>query len=152
MNEIYRVNASRLTAHPLFDRPEAQRPFGECSMAAEDDVRRICLSLPETAEKPYARLPGFRVRNRLFAHIRENPYALVVGRPDIQEKEALIASAPDKFFQTPHYYGHPAVLVRLDAVDVEELEEILTEAWMLAAPVRLSAAFEAGDISIQVTG
>src|SRR5436305_14885806 len=103
-------------------------------MASEDDVRRICLSLPETIEQPYERLPEFRVRSKLFARIRENPDALVVWRPEIGEKEALIASEPEKFFQIPHYEGHPAVLVRLEAIDVDELEELLTESWALRAP------------------
>jgi hypothetical protein len=110
----------------------------------EDDVRRICLSLPETVEKPYEGRPGFRVKNKLFARIRQNPDALVVWRPEIREKEALIASEPEKFFQTPHYEGHPAVLVRLEAVDVDELEELLTESWALRAPARLVSAFDAG--------
>lgn len=112
-------------------------------MTGEEDVRRICLSLPETIEKPYERLPGFRVKDRLFARIRERPEALVVWRPDIREKEALIASEPERFFQIPHYAGHPAVLVRLEAVSVEELEELLTESWALRAPARVLAAFEA---------
>jgi hypothetical protein len=110
-------------------------------MATEDDVRRICLSLPETIEKPYDRLPGFRVKDKLFARIRENPDALVVWRSDIEEKKGLIASEPAKFFETPHYEGHPAVLVRLEAVEVDELEEILTESWALRAPARLVVAF-----------
>ena len=109
-------------------------------MASEQDVRRICLSLPETTEKPYAGLPGFRVKNRLFARIRENPDALVVFRPDVQDKEALIAAEPEKFFQIPHYEGHPAVLVHLEAIEVDELEELLTESWELNAPVRLLRA------------
>jgi hypothetical protein len=113
-------------------------------MASEADVRQICLSLPETIEKPYERLPGFRVKNKLFARIREKPDALVVWRPDVVEKEALIRSEPEKFFQTRHYEGHPAVLVYLEAVDVNELEELLTESWTLRAPARLVAAFEAG--------
>ncbi len=112
-------------------------------MTTEDDVRRICLSLPEVIEKPYERLPGYRVKTRLFARIRENPYALVVSRASIGEKEALIASEPEKFFQTPHYEAHPAMLVRLEAIDFEELEELLTEAWALSAPVKLLASFEA---------
>jgi hypothetical protein len=112
-------------------------------MATEADVRRICLSLPETVEKPYEGRPGFRVKEKLFARIRERPDALVVWRPEISEKYALIASEPHKFFQTPHYEGHPAVLVRLEAIDVDELEELLTESWLLRAPVRLAAAFEA---------
>jgi hypothetical protein len=114
-------------------------------MACEEDVRRICLSLPDTIEKPYDGLPGFRVKKNLFARIREKPEALVVWRPDIHEKEALIASEPEKFFQIPHYEGHPAVLVRLEAVDVGELEELLTESWALRAPARLVAAFEASQ-------
>ncbi len=113
-------------------------------MTGEDDVRRICLSLPETTETPYAGLPSFRVKKKLFARIRENPEALVVWRSDVTEKEALIASEPDKFFQIPHYEGHPAVLVRLEAVDVDELEELLTESWMLNAHARLVSAFESG--------
>jgi hypothetical protein len=113
-------------------------------MASEHDVRRICLSLPETTETPYERLPGFRVKDKLFARIRTKPDALVVWRPEVGEKEALIVSEPEKFFQTPHYEGYPAVLVRLEAVDVEELEELLTESWALRAPARLVAAFESG--------
>jgi hypothetical protein len=112
-------------------------------MASEDDVRRICLSLPETTETPYERRPGFCVRGQLFARIRENPEALVVWRPDIREKEGLIAYEPEKFFQIEHYAGHPAVLVRLEAVEVDELEELLTESWALRAPARLVSAFEA---------
>jgi hypothetical protein len=115
-------------------------------MSSEDDVRRICLGLPEVIEKPYAGLPGFRVKNKLFARIRENPDALVVWRPSIEEKEALIASEPEKFFQIPHYAGHPAVLVRLEAVDVDELEELLTESWALNAPSRLVSAFGSGRL------
>jgi hypothetical protein len=106
-------------------------------MASEQDVRRICLSLPESVEKPYAGLPGFRIKGKLFARIRENPDALVVFRPDVQDKEALIAAEPEKFFQIPHYEGHPAVLVRLEAIDVDELEELLTESWELNAPARI---------------
>ena len=112
-------------------------------MTVEDDVRRICLSLPGTTEKPFAGLPGFRVRDRFFARIRANPDALVVWRPDVREKEALITSEPAKFFQTPHYEGHPAVLVRLEAVDADELEELLTDSWALRAPARLVSAFGA---------
>ena len=114
-------------------------------MATEEDVRRICLSLPETIEKPYEGLPGFRVKDRLFARIRARPDALLVWRSDVSEKEALIASEPEKFFQIPHYEGHPGVLVRLEAVDVEELRELLTESWELRAPPKLVSAFNSGN-------
>src|SRR2546421_8996410 len=114
-------------------------------MTSEDDVRRICLSLPGHIEKSYERMPGFRVSGKLFARIREKPYALVVMRPDIAEKEALIRAEPEKFFQTPHYEGHPAVLVRLEALDVGELRELLTESWELSAPARLVKMYRADE-------
>jgi hypothetical protein len=111
-------------------------------MTTEDDVRRICLALPEAIEKPYGGLPGFRVKGKLFARIREKPDALVIMRPDILDKEALIAAEPEKFFQTPHYEGHHTVLVHLEAINVDELEELLTESWEVTAPARLAAALK----------
>ena len=112
-------------------------------MVTEVDVRRICLSLPETMEQPYERLPGFPVRKGLFARIRAKPDALVVSRPFVEEEEARMAAEPHKFFQTPHYEGHPAVLVQLEAVELAALEELLGEAWLLAAPLKLAAAYRA---------
>ena len=112
-------------------------------MTDEDDVRRIALSLPATTEKPSYGTPGFRVKDKLFARMRDEGDVLVVWVPDLGEKEALVAAEPEKFFTTPHYDGHPTVLVRLDAVEVDELEELLTEAWRIRAPKRLVEQFDA---------
>lgn len=113
-------------------------------MATEDDVRRVALSLPETAEKPWYGTPGFRVGAKGFARIRtEAEGGLVIFVADLGEKEALLASDPAKFVTTPHYDGYPAVLVNLEAVDVAELTELLTDSWRLKAPKRVLAAFEA---------
>lgn len=106
-------------------------------MATEDDVRELALSLPATTEKPSYGTPGFRVRDRLFARIREEPDALVLWRESVEEKEALIEAEPQKFFATPHYDGYPNILVRLDAVDPDELAELLEESWRIRAPGRL---------------
>jgi hypothetical protein len=61
---------------------------------------------------------------------------------DLDEKAALLASDPDTFFTLPHYDGHPTVLLRFDAVDVEGLTDILTEAWRVRAPKRLRESFD----------
>ena len=113
-------------------------------MVTEDDVRRVALALPATTEKPSYGTPGFRVKDKLFARIREEGDVLVVWVADEGEREALIASEPEKFFTTSHYDGHPMVLVRLGAVDEQELAELLTESWRLRAPKRLAAQLE-GD-------
>ena len=112
-------------------------------MASEEDVRRIALSLPETIEKPWFNTPGFRVKDKGFLRIRsEAEGGLVVFVADLGEKEALLASDPDKFFTTPHYDGYPAVLVNLPAVDVDELRELITDSWRLKAPKRVLKAFQ----------
>jgi len=112
-------------------------------MAGEDDVRRIALSLPATTEKPSYGTPGFRVRDKLFARMRPEGDSVVVWCADLGEKEALIAAEPDKFFSLPHYDGYPSVLVRLAALDVDEVTEVLTESWRLRAPLRLLEEFDA---------
>jgi hypothetical protein len=111
-------------------------------VATEDDVRAIALSLPETVERPSYGTPGFRVRDRLFARIRQ-PGVLLVRVSDEGEKDFLIRAEPDKFFTTPHYDGYPSVLVRLAAVDRRELAELLADAWRVRAPKRLADAFDA---------
>ena len=112
-------------------------------MITDDDVRRVALSLPATTEKPSYGTPGFRVKDKLFARIREEGDVFLVWVGDLGEKEALIASAPRKFFTTPHYDGHPTVLVRFKAVGGKELRELLTESWRLRAPKGLVTAFDA---------
>lgn len=112
-------------------------------MATEDDVRRIALSLPETIEKPWFNTPGFRVKDKGFLRIRsEAEGGLVVFVGDLDEKEALLASEPAKFFTTPHYDGYPIVLVNLPAVGVDELQELITDSWLLKAPKRVRKAYE----------
>jgi hypothetical protein len=108
-------------------------------------VRSIALSLPETAERPHRQLPGFRVRDKLFARIHELPDTLFIKCASIEERDELVAAEPAKFFITPHYSGYPGMLVHLDAVSRADLTEVLTEAWRLTAPKRLVRAFDAGE-------
>jgi hypothetical protein len=108
----------------------------------EADVRAAALALPATTEKPSYGTPGFRVKDKLFARIREEGDVLALWCSDVDEKAALIASEPDKFFTTPHYDGYAMVLVRFAAIDRDELRELLTESWRLRAPKRLLTEFD----------
>ncbi len=81
-------------------------------------------------------------RQSLAGQVRDEGEVLVVWCADEGEKELLIGAEPDKFFTTPHYDGHPSVLVRLRAVDREELAELLTDAWRARAPKRLAATLD----------
>jgi hypothetical protein len=53
-------------------------------------------------------------------------------------KDALLADDPDVFFTTPHFDGYPAVLVRLERIGLDDLEELVVEAWLARAPKRLA--------------
>jgi len=88
-------------------------------------------------------MPGFRARTKGFARLHEQPGVLMLWCADVGEKEALIASEPEKFFTTPHYDGYSSVLVRLDRIDGEELLDLLTAAWRSRAPTRLVEDFDA---------
>ncbi|WP_433441929.1 MmcQ/YjbR family DNA-binding protein [Nonomuraea sp. CA-141351] len=112
-------------------------------MVTEDDVRRLALALPETLEKTMYGTPAFYVRGKWFARVRDEGDVLVLPVGSDEEKAGLIAAEPGTFFTTSHYDGHAIVLMRFGAVDVEELGELLTDAWRLRAPKRLAAAFDA---------
>ncbi|WP_026909626.1 MmcQ/YjbR family DNA-binding protein [Patulibacter minatonensis] len=113
-------------------------------MSTEADVRELALALPETVEKPSYGTPGFRVKDRLFARMWDGEDdVLVVWTGGPEEQEGLVAADPGRFFTTPHYDGHPHVLVRLGAVDREELAGLLEDSWLLRAPKRMREAFEA---------
>lgn len=125
-------------------------------MAGQDDIRRIALALPETVEEEdrFAFSVVVNGKHKGIAwtwyervHPKKprvaNPDVLVVRVADPVEREALLRSDPDTFFTEPHYNGYPAVLVRLAAIDPDELAELITEAWRSLAPRALVTAFDA---------
>ena len=112
-------------------------------MVTEEDIRRVAMSLPGSVEKPYNRLPSFRVRGTLFLRIHELPDAFFVRCAGLEERDELLEAGPGAFFITPHYDSYPAVLVRLNRIDLDEMTELVTEAWRLCAPKRMLAAYDA---------
>jgi len=125
-------------------------------MANWEDVRRIALALPEARERLRDhRLAFWEVCGKGFiwerplrpADLRAlgdaAPTGPILGArvEHLIAKEALLADDPAVFFTTPHFDGYPAVLVRLDRIGVDELEELITEAWLARAPKRLAREF-----------
>jgi hypothetical protein len=124
-------------------------------MAAWDDVRRLALGLPETAERTARGLRQWRVRDRHFVWERplrradlealgnEVPGGPILGAvvEHLGAKEALIANEPEAYFTTPHFDGYAAVLVRLDRIALADLEEVIVEAWLARAPKRLAKVY-----------
>jgi hypothetical protein len=127
-------------------------------VATQDDVRRIALTLPEVTED--ADRFAFSVPNRgkakgiawVWLERLEpkkarvpNPDVLAVRVSDLMEKEMLLTSEERVFFTEPHYNGFPAVLVRLAEIEVDELTELITDAWRCQAPRSLVESFDASS-------
>jgi hypothetical protein len=124
-------------------------------MATWEDVRQLALALPETREDAKRGVASWRVRDKLFVWERPlrasevralgdaAPAGPILGArvEDLGVKEALLAADPEKFFTTPHFEGFPAVLVLLEEIDVEELKELISEAWLARAPKRLAEEY-----------
>ena len=112
-------------------------------MPTWDDVVRLGTRLPGVEVGTWFRTPALRVRGKSLCRLREKPDALVIRVLDLEDKEALLRGDPAVFFTTPHYDGWPYVLVRLEAVDPVELEELIEEAWRVFAAKRVVKAWDA---------
>lgn len=101
-------------------------------MATEDDVRRMCLSLPGVTERLSWDQPAWFART-LMARVWEEGVLTV----KTDERDALAGSDPDTYFWTPHHDRSPQlVLVRLDRVEDDELVELLHESYRIAGAPR----------------
>ena len=127
-------------------------------MADQDDVRRIALALPATSEAGdrFAFSVADKGKQKGFVwawNERVEPKKPRVPRTDVvairvldqDDKEALLSSDETRFFTEPHYDGFPAVLVRLPAIPVDELEELIVEAWRCQASRALVESFDRGN-------
>ncbi|WP_265444044.1 MmcQ/YjbR family DNA-binding protein [Flexivirga meconopsidis] len=124
-------------------------------MATWDDVREIVGGLPEVEQRPAWGNTMWRVRGKGFVWERplgkkdradlgdHAPDGQILGVRVADEgvKHALIADDPAIYFTIPHFNGYNAVLVQLDRIEVDELTELITDAWLLKAPRRLAAAY-----------
>src|SRR3954451_9552617 len=120
-------------------------------MASWDDVARLALAMPGAEERDSRGHRQWRVKDKLF--VWERPLrrsdleALGDGAPDgpilgarVEHeiaKQALVQDPSGLYFTTPHFDGNPAILVQLEPLGLDELEELVTEAWLCRAPPKL---------------
>jgi hypothetical protein len=119
-------------------------------VADAGDLCRLALALPAVEEIDCDGF-DFRVGGQGFVWsyperapgkprvIRTDIAVLYVG--DEAEKQALLLGEPDLFFTAPGYDGWPLVLLRLAAVDIGRLAELVTDAWRMRAPETLTEQF-----------
>ena len=116
------------------------------------DVHRIASAMPHVARWPGTDNAVYQVGGKSFVFFR-NPRidardpetgekyddVIVFWVPSEADKQALVLDEESPYFTTPHFDGHPSVLLRasrLGEIDVEELRELVEEAWLSQASNR----------------
>lgn len=124
-------------------------------MAGWDDVERVATALPEVTEGTSWGNRCWKVRGKTFAWERplrqkdradlgeQAPEGEILGVrvDDLAEKEAILAT-DGPWFTIPHFDGYSAVLVRLDDASLDQVAELVLDAWRAMAPPTLVAERE----------
>jgi hypothetical protein len=127
-------------------------------MATLADLDELALAMPQTTkEVSDDGRPAYFVHGKLFCCHRSrrrdavDPQTgerlddvLMFRVADLGVKELLLADDRDIFFTTPHFDGYPAVLVRipeLARLDLDELRDLVAEAWLTRAQKRVAKAW-----------
>jgi hypothetical protein len=129
-------------------------------VATWDDVRDVALGLPGVVEeRGHDGTRSWRVRKGMVVwerplrradleHLGDAaPHGDVLGArvEDEGAKWSLVQDRPDVYFTTPHFDGYPAVLARLDAMTVDDVREVVTEAWLNRASATQRREYEARE-------
>ena len=129
-------------------------------------VHAFASSLPEVEREPADPSPpvrpAYKIRGKAFVFFRGprkdafdpeggQPYEDVMAfHCTAEDKESMVGDPDSPWFTTPHWNGYNAVLLRerdLRRLTVDELREVITDAWLVRAPKRLAKAFlDAADV------
>jgi hypothetical protein len=118
-----------------------------------EELREICLALPEVTERLSHGAPTWFVRDKtVFVTLWEAghhsnfdfPHLWCAAPPGAQEE--LVETEPDRFFRPPYVGGRGWLGVRLDVeVDWDEIAELCRDAYRVVAPKRLATLLDGGD-------
>ena len=107
-----------------------------------DDARAIAATLPRSYEALVRGEVRFRVGRMVYAAFSGDDTIMGFGFPK-EERQALVDSEPDKFLMPrPADMRYRWVRVRLEALDLEELRELLVDAWRMCVPKKVAAAYD----------
>lgn len=113
-------------------------------MVTIEDVRAIASTLPRSYEVLVRDRVKFRVGQIVYLAFSPDETEMGLGFPK-EEREALVAAEPDKFFMPRasdmrfHW-----VEVRLTAIDLTEMRELVLDAWRMVVPKKVAAEYDRG--------
>jgi hypothetical protein len=105
-----------------------------------DDVRALAETLPRSYEVLVRDRVKFRVGQMVYVAFSRDEQTMGFGFPK-EERAALVASEPDKFQLPPESdLRFNWVVVRLAAIDEEEMQELVLGAWRMVVPKKVARA------------
>jgi hypothetical protein len=106
-----------------------------------EDVRAVATELPRTTEALVRGRVKFRVGRIVYVAFSRDETLMGFGFPK-EEREWLVGTEPEKFLMPGESdLRFNWVVVRLDAIDVDEMRGLVIDAWSMVVPKRLSAAY-----------
>jgi hypothetical protein len=103
-------------------------------MTTVESVRRLCLSLPRTTEHLIHDRVKFRVKQIVYVAFSRDETLMGFGYPK-EARASLVESEPEKFsLPGTSDLRYNWVEARVSALDDEEMEELVTDAWTMCVP------------------
>lgn len=110
-------------------------------MVTVGDVRRVALGLPGSTEHLIRDRVKFRVKQLVYVAFSRDETLMGFGFPK-EQRLALVESEPHKFLLPPTAdLRYNWVDVRMAALDVEEMTELVTDAWTMVVPKRVAREY-----------
>ena len=110
-------------------------------MVTLDDVRALALTLPRTTEALVRGRVKFRVGQIVYLSFARDETLMGFAFPK-DEREWLVGTEPDKFLMPrPSDLRYNWAVVRLAAIDEEEMRGLVIDAWSMVVPKSVSAPY-----------
>jgi hypothetical protein len=104
-----------------------------------DDVRDLTAGLPRSYEVFVRGRTKFRVGRIVYLAFSRDEALMGFAFPK-EEREAALETYPDKFLRPkPSDMRYQWLVVRLEAIDKEELRELVFDAWRMVVPKKLAS-------------
>ena len=106
-----------------------------------DDVRAVASQLPRSYEAVVRGRVKFRVGRIVYVAFSRDETEMGFGFPK-EERAAFVAAYPEKFLMpVPADLRYNWLEVRLEAIDLREMRELVLDAWAMAVPKSVAEAY-----------
>jgi hypothetical protein len=110
-------------------------------MVTTADIRRIAISLPRTVERLVQDQVKFNIGRIVYLALSRDETTMGFAFPK-EERAALVAGEPDKFhLPVPSNMRYKWVCATLAELELDELTELIVEAWTMCVPKRVAAEY-----------